>query len=156
MMPRIKDPPEENSLLGRWARWTAAPYCEFKDDRARLLALVARDVRKVAIVIVLAIVLTNGNDDEGGNAQTTAAPTASPDATGQRDLFDAALGRREQAAIYPRAAFTPGSHITGPSLICEDETTIVLPASRDAIALEDGCIDIHLRQSRADTEAAHG
>ena len=55
MMPRIKDPPEENSLLGRWARWTAAPYCEFKDDRARLLALVARDVRKVAIVIVLAI-----------------------------------------------------------------------------------------------------
>lgn len=40
MMPRIKDPPEENSLLGRWARWTAAPYCEFKDDRARLLALV--------------------------------------------------------------------------------------------------------------------
>ena len=54
MMPRIKDPPEENSLLGRWARWTAAPYCEFKDDRARLLALVARDVRKVAIVIVLA------------------------------------------------------------------------------------------------------
>ncbi|MCB1368544.1 MAG: hydantoinase/oxoprolinase family protein [Rhodobacteraceae bacterium] len=84
------------------------------------------------------------------------APAASPDATGQRDLFDAALGRREQAAIYPRAAFTPGSHITGPSLICEDETTIVLPASRDAIALEDGCIDIHLRQSRADTEAAHG
>ena len=55
MMPRIKDPPEENSLLGRWARWTAAPYCEFKEDRARLLALVARDVRKVAIVIVLAI-----------------------------------------------------------------------------------------------------
>lgn len=55
MMSRIKDPPEESSLFGRWARWTAAPYCEFKDDRARLLALVARDVRKVAIVIVLAV-----------------------------------------------------------------------------------------------------
>ena len=54
-MARIKNSPEESSLFGRWARWTAAPYCEFKDDRARLLALVARDVRKVSITIVLAI-----------------------------------------------------------------------------------------------------
>ncbi|MBZ0129201.1 MAG: hydantoinase/oxoprolinase family protein [Rhodobacteraceae bacterium] len=84
------------------------------------------------------------------------APAASPDATGQRDLFDAALGCRDTAAIYPRTAFTPGSHIAGPGLICEDETTIVLPASRDAVALEDGCIDIHLRVRRADTEAAYG
>lgn len=54
-MARIKDLPEESSLFGRWARWTAAPYCEFKDDRARLLALVARDVRKVSITVVLAV-----------------------------------------------------------------------------------------------------
>lgn len=54
-MARIKDLPEESSLFGRWARWTAAPYCEFKDDRARLLALVARDVRKVFITLVLAL-----------------------------------------------------------------------------------------------------
>jgi len=55
MMASIKDPPEESSLFGRWARWSVAPYCEFKDDRARLLALVARDVRKVSITIVLAV-----------------------------------------------------------------------------------------------------
>ncbi|MBK7014145.1 MAG: hypothetical protein IPH39_00905 [Sulfuritalea sp.] len=54
-MARIKDLPEECSLFGRWARWTAAPYCEFKDDHARLLALVSRDVRKVSITVVLAI-----------------------------------------------------------------------------------------------------
>lgn len=54
-MARIKNSPEESSLFGRWARWTAAPYCEFKDDRARLLALVARDVRKVSIAVVLAV-----------------------------------------------------------------------------------------------------
>lgn len=54
-MARIKDPPEESSLFGRWARWAAAPYCEFKDDRARLLALVARDIRKVSITVVLAV-----------------------------------------------------------------------------------------------------
>ncbi|QET02541.1 hypothetical protein FOB72_11170 [Cupriavidus pauculus] len=54
-MARIKDSPEERSLFGRWARWAAAPYCEFKDDRARLLALVARDLRKVIIAVVLAV-----------------------------------------------------------------------------------------------------
>lgn len=54
-MARIKDLPEESSLFGRWARWTAAPYCEFKDDRARLLALVSRDVRKMSITVVLAV-----------------------------------------------------------------------------------------------------
>ena len=58
-MARIKDLLEENSLLGRWARWTAAPYCAFKDDRARLLALVARDVRKVSITVVLALAGTS-------------------------------------------------------------------------------------------------
>lgn len=54
-MARIKDLREESSLFGRWARWAAAPYCEFKDDRARLLALVARDIRKVTITVVLAV-----------------------------------------------------------------------------------------------------
>lgn len=54
-MTRSKFPPDESSLSGRWARWAAAPYCEFKDDRARLLALIARDVRKVVITVVLAM-----------------------------------------------------------------------------------------------------
>ena len=54
-MAHIKDLPEECGLPGHWARWMAAPYCEFKDDRARLLALVARDVRKVSLTIVLAV-----------------------------------------------------------------------------------------------------
>ena len=30
-----------------------APYCAFKDDRERRLALISRDLRKVAIVIIL-------------------------------------------------------------------------------------------------------
>lgn len=54
-MARIKDLPEERSMCGHWARWMAAPYCEFKDDRARLLALIARDIRKVSITLVLAL-----------------------------------------------------------------------------------------------------
>ncbi len=58
-MARIKDSQEENSFFGRWARWAAAPYCEFKDDHTRLAALVARDVRKVLITIVLALTGTS-------------------------------------------------------------------------------------------------
>lgn len=58
-MGKDKEPPEESSLFGRWARWAAAPYCEFRDDRARLAALVARDVRKVVITAMLALTGTS-------------------------------------------------------------------------------------------------
>lgn len=46
----------EPVLLGHRARWAAAPYCEFKDDKARLLALVSRDVRTV--LVTCAVVFT--------------------------------------------------------------------------------------------------
>jgi N-methylhydantoinase A len=36
----------------------------------------------------------------------------------------------------------PGQTIAGPALITEDETTIVVPTSRTAIARPDGTIDI--------------
>lgn len=54
-MANINDSAKEKNLFGPWARWSVAPYCEFKDDRARLLALIARDIRKVAITIILAV-----------------------------------------------------------------------------------------------------
>jgi len=34
-------------------------------------------------------------------------------------------------------------------VITEEETTIILPASRDAIALADGCIEIFIKGDRA-------
>jgi len=33
----------------------------------------------------------------------------------------------------------------GPTAVVEDETTIIVPASRDAICQPDGCIDIVLK-----------
>ncbi len=45
------------------------------------------------------------------------------------------LGSSHGAGIYDRAAFAPGHRIAGPAIITEDETTIVLPASRQAMAL---------------------
>ena len=39
----------------------------------------------------------------------------------------------------------PGARIAGPAAITEDETTIILPASRTAICQPDGCIDITVK-----------
>ncbi|WP_420858303.1 hydantoinase/oxoprolinase family protein [Marivivens marinus] len=68
-----------------------------------------------------------------------------PAAVGQRELFDAALGRAKPAAIYLRAGLQPGSRADGPALITEDETTVVVPSSRRARALSDGTIDLNVK-----------
>ncbi len=72
-------------------------------------------------------------------------PDTAPPQTGQRPLFDAALGSSHSAGIYARTAFGPGSSIQGPAIITEEETTIILPSSRQAMALADGCIDITVK-----------
>jgi len=59
-----------------------------------------------------------------------------------RMLFDASLGRPVKAAVIQRAAMTAGDRISGPSIITEDETTIIVPAKRYAVAQADGTIDI--------------
>ncbi|MBV6805586.1 hypothetical protein [Xanthomonas euvesicatoria] len=41
--------------LGRFAQWAAAPYCAFKNDEARLHALISRDVRFVLIAAFFAV-----------------------------------------------------------------------------------------------------
>ena len=68
---------------------------------------------------------------------------------GQRSLFDPALAASSQAAICERVDFTAGVTIAGPALITEDETTIVLPTSRIATGLADGCIDITVKEARS-------
>ena len=73
--------------------------------------------------------------------QMSPAPTS-----GERTLFDAAQGRTNDAAIAPRDGFGTGATVDGPALITEDETTIVLPASRRAMALSDGCIAIDRKE----------
>ncbi|KQB95808.1 methylhydantoinase [Loktanella sp. 1ANDIMAR09] len=59
-----------------------------------------------------------------------------------RALFDPIKGASSAAAIVPRAALCAGDWVAGPALITEDETTIVVPASRTATARPDGTIDI--------------
>ena len=88
------------------------------------------------------------------NAYTPSAPVdpaaavtagAAPAETGQRQLFDAATGSQHRAGVFERAAFAPGARVQGPAVITEEETTVVLPSSRQAMALADGCIDITVK-----------
>ena len=74
---------------------------------------------------------------------TRTAPAAT---TGTRVLFDAAQGEHHTASIHLRSDFSPGAFASGPAVITEDETTIVLPATRTATATADGCIDIHRKE----------
>ncbi len=62
-----------------------------------------------------------------------------------RPCFDPALGQAVPAQIITRDMLATGSLVHGPALIVEDETTIVLPASRQATAASDGTIDIRVK-----------
>ena len=61
---------------------------------------------------------------------------------GERQLFDAAAGKYLDAHIVNRFDMTEGQRASGPVAVVEDETTIIVPASRDAIRQPDGCIDL--------------
>ena len=67
------------------------------------------------------------------------------EASQTRACFDPALGQAVEAQIVERDALKMGKGVEGPALIVEDETTIVLPASRSASVTSDGTIDIRAK-----------
>ena len=70
--------------------------------------------------------------------------------SGERHLFDAATGAVVEARLVQRDTMDTGQIVQGPAAITEDETTIILPASRSAIRQQDGCIDIRRKTSAED------
>jgi len=76
------------------------------------------------------------------------AAQTEPKITATRPLFDAALAKTVAARVIQRRAMPPGATITGPAVITEDETTIIVPSSRRAICQSDGCIDIRTPPSK--------
>ncbi|MCP5090916.1 MAG: hydantoinase/oxoprolinase family protein, partial [Gammaproteobacteria bacterium] len=60
----------------------------------------------------------------------------------QRSIFDPALGTVVDSSIVLRSGLEPGDLVSGPAAITEDETTIILPSSRQAVRQSDGCIDV--------------
>jgi N-methylhydantoinase A len=70
------------------------------------------------------------------------AGTARSLTNGQRHIFDPALGVTVDSSIVLRKGLKAGDLVYGPAAITEDETTIILPSSRQAIRQSDGCIDV--------------
>ena len=66
-----------------------------------------------------------------------------------RNLFDPASAGYLSAQVIQRRAMQVGQRALGPAAITEDETTIIVPASRDAICQPDGCIDIVTKRGAA-------
>ena len=63
-------------------------------------------------------------------------------APANRTLFEPTLEAFVEAAEIPRAHLRCEDVIAGPAAITEDETTIIVPSSRVATCLADGCIDL--------------
>ncbi|MEL7252537.1 MAG: hydantoinase/oxoprolinase family protein [Pseudomonadota bacterium] len=61
---------------------------------------------------------------------------------GTRQLFDAASSKYLDAHVIDRSLMEAGQRAHGPAAVTEAETTIIVPASRDAIRQPDGCIDV--------------
>jgi N-methylhydantoinase A len=57
-------------------------------------------------------------------------------------VFDAALGVSVDAWVMHRDDLKTGQVLSGPAVVTEDETTIIIPQSRQAMRQIDGCIDI--------------
>jgi N-methylhydantoinase A len=68
--------------------------------------------------------------------------TSKVKANTKRGIFDAAKNALVQASIVERSRLKTGYGLVGPAAITEDETTIIVPSSRSAVAQADGCIDI--------------
>ena len=71
----------------------------------------------------------------------------SSDPTASRPLFDPALSAFVTAGILQRIEMKDGTQIKGPALVTEDETTIIIPSSRNAVACTDGTIIMFAKQN---------
>ena len=63
----------------------------------------------------------------------------------QRQMFDPAQGKMLTTKVVLRDSLQAGHTIEGPSAVTEDETTIIIPASRHAVHQKDGCLDVMVR-----------
>jgi N-methylhydantoinase A len=63
-------------------------------------------------------------------AESSAQSPATP--VSNRRIYDSRVGRFFDYGVYERASLAPGARLSGPAVICEDETTTVVSASFDA------------------------
>ena len=110
----------------------------FKEDYTKLFG---RPVTGMDIEItVWSVNATTPPEDVTRIAEVAETAQAVPVST--RQLFDAASGAFVQADVIDRMSLETGQAARGPAAVTEAETTVIVPASRDAIRQPDGCIDI--------------
>ncbi|PUB15425.1 hydantoinase/oxoprolinase family protein [Yoonia sediminilitoris] len=117
----------------------AAVFCtRFEEEYTKLFG---RPVAGMDIEItVWSVNATTRPDPVARVSQTSAGEAAAT--TGTRPIFDPIAGHYHDANIVLRAGTKAGGYVQGPAAITEDETTIIVPASRIAVCQPDGCIDI--------------
>jgi len=62
------------------------------------------------------------------------------ESTSLRDVFDPALGKFTEAKIADRRVLNSSNYFTGPAVLVEDETTIIIPTNFISEGREDGSI----------------
>ena len=83
-------------------------------------------------------------------AQIALTPdTGAATVAGQRALFDPALATVTDAQVVLRNDLTTGQTVQGPAVVTEDETTIIVPSSRQVTAQPDGTIDMTTKGAQA-------
>ncbi|MCP4208412.1 MAG: hydantoinase/oxoprolinase family protein [Shimia sp.] len=86
-------------------------------------------------------------------AQATATPLNDTSAltplvpTTTRPLFDPALAKTVDAAVVARTDLPNGHIAQGPAVVTEDETTVVVPASREVLTHADGTLDVRTKET---------
>lgn len=114
----------------------------FEEDYTKLFG---RPVSGMDIEItVWSVNATTPSENVARIAETDGTAPVSLDSS--RRLFDAATNSFVDAHVIDRKAMDVGQRAQGPAALTEDETTIIVPASRDAIRQPDGCIDVVMKR----------
>jgi len=123
------------------AQDAAALRAEFEGDYASLFR---RAIPGAAIEVLSWSVLVSTPAELPSPAASVATRRASaPDGT--RALFDGRAGAFIDVPLYRRERMEPGTHVAGPAIIAEDETSTFVPASFDARIDGAGCIVMERR-----------
>ena len=125
-------------------------------DRATFLRLFEEDYvtlfgRAVdGMEVEVTVWSVNAYTEQARGTPLAALPGVHPvDAPGTRALFDPAKGQRLDAGVIARSGLAPGGLVAGPALVTEDETTVVVPASREVLAQADGTLDVRIKGAGA-------
>lgn len=70
-----------------------------------------------------------------------------------RPIYDPVGQKFDEAAVVERSALNAGMAVAGPAVIVESETSIIVPASFEAVMQPDGCLLLGRLESDPQTEA---